>query len=99
MATANPDRVSLAKVRADVERARALEAKIGPLQAELKPLVERIKAAMGGATYGTLDRKTAVTWSTTTRRSVDTRTLRNEQPEIAEKYTHTVTVRSFRIEP
>jgi predicted phage-related endonuclease len=97
--TVSPDRVSLAKLRADVERARALEAKIGPLQAELKPLIDRIKAAMGSATFGTLDRKVAVTWSTTTRRSVDTKVLRQEQPEIAEKYTHTVTVRSFRIEP
>lgn len=97
--TVNPDRISLAKLRADVERARLLEAKIGPLQAELKPLVDRIKAAMGSATYGTLDRKTVVTWSTTTRRSVDTKLFRQEQPEMAEKYTHTVTVRSFRIEP
>jgi predicted phage-related endonuclease len=70
--------------------------KIKKLQAELSPIVAAVKKTMGEATFGTVGGKAVVEWSTSTRETIDTRTLREEQPAIAAKYTRTTPVRTFR---
>lgn len=95
----NPDRVSLARQKELIAEHRRLTAAIGPKRDRLKQIEAAIKTAMGDATYGTIGRDTVVTWSTATREGVDVKALRLEQPEIAQKFIRTTTVRSFKIEP
>lgn len=97
MAARNPDRVSLARLAADIETARKLEAKIKALQEQHSPIIAKIKAMMGDATFGTIGRAVVVEWSTSTRDTIDTKALRTEQPDVARKYTRTTTVRTFRL--
>ena len=95
----NPDRVSLARQKELIAEHRRLTALIGPKQDRIKQIEAEIKSTMGDATYGTIGRAVVVTWSTTSRERVDVKGLRTEQPEIAQKYIKTSTVRSFKIEP
>jgi len=95
-AAAPKDRVSLARLGADIDRARVLERKIAALQDELSPIVAKVKAVMGDAQTGTIGRAVVATWATTTRETLAAKDLKAEQPEIARKYTRTTTVRTFR---
>lgn len=96
MPRAPRDRVSLNAHAEKIATARKLEAQIAKLQAKLKPIIAEVKAAMGDATTGTVAGAPVVTWSTTTRQTLDTKSLKDEHPEIAQKYERTTVVRTFR---
>lgn len=97
--TPNPDRVSLARQRELIDEHRRLTAALAPQQDRIKQIEAEIKAKMGEALTGTINGKPVVEWTRTTRESVDIRTLRLEQPEIARKYLKTNTVRTFKVLP
>lgn len=69
-------------------------------QAELQKLRDQleaeIKATLGEARIGVVDGEKAVSWSTQTAHRIDTKRLRSEQPEIAEKFTYESTSRVLR---
>lgn len=94
-----PDRITLKALRADIDRARALAPQIAALEGELKAIKAKVKKTMedAGATEGFIGTQTVATISTTTRTNLDTKALKDEQPEMAQKYTRTIPVQSFRI--
>jgi putative phage-type endonuclease len=56
-----------------------------------------LRAALGNAEEGQIDGETVVTWRPHTRRDLDRKALREEQPVLADKYTVTKPVRPLRL--
>jgi predicted phage-related endonuclease len=50
-----------------------------------------------GATVGTLDGRPAVRWSAVTSRRIDTKALKEKDPELAERYTVETSSRRFTV--
>lgn len=90
-------------VELPMEAADAL-AELRQVRMRLKPLEERkayleniVKAALADASVGTVAGAVAVTWKPQTSRRVDSARLREELPEIAEKFTAESTYRVLRL--
>jgi putative phage-type endonuclease len=60
-------------------------------------LENELRAALGSAEEGEIDGETVVTWRPHTRRDLDRKALREEQPVLADKYTVTKPVRPLRL--
>lgn len=80
-------------VELDRDTADALT-ELRQLKLRMKPLDERraylenvVKKSLGDATTGTIAGAAAVTWKEQTSRRIDTKALREEMPEVAEKFT------------
>jgi putative phage-type endonuclease len=56
-----------------------------------------LRAALGNADEGQVDGQTVITWRPHTRRELDRKALREEQPQLADKYTVTRPVRPLRL--
>jgi putative phage-type endonuclease len=59
-------------------------------------LEQTIQQRMGSAEQAVVDGAVVATWKTGTRTAIDTKRLRVEAPEIAEKFSKTTTTRTFR---
>lgn len=76
----------------------AIRVKQAELAEHERTLVEKIKAELGSdGTVGTVAGQTRVTWREYPRTSIDTKALRADYPEIAEKCEKTTAVRRFQI--
>jgi len=95
--TTNPDRVSLARHRAAIERIRKIDELMAPLADERKALEASLKAAMGEATTGTIGKTVVARWEIGTRSSLDQKAFKAEMPDIHRKYLKTIPVRSFKL--
>jgi len=91
--------VSLARQRELIEEHRRITAAIGPQRDRLRQIEAEIKAKMGAAITGTINGRPVVEWSRTLRESVDVKTLRLENPEVARKYIKITPVRTFKVLP
>jgi predicted phage-related endonuclease len=70
-----------------LELHRMLKAQADAKAKELAEVDNQIRFLLGESEVGTVDGKTAVTWKTQTRKSLDTKRLKAEAPEVAEKFT------------
>lgn len=70
-----------------VARLREIHAEQAALKDERSRLENEVKAHLGAAEAGQIDGETAVTWRSQDNCRIDVTRLRDEQPEIAEKYT------------
>lgn len=95
--TPSPDRTSLARHRAKLERIRQIDALIAPLEDERKALRTDLINAMGDATTGTIGKTVVARWEIGTRQTLDQKALKAEQPEIHRKFLKTIPVRSFKL--
>ena len=88
----------LSDLRYEFDALARIRAQKADLEEHEKHLTDKIKAALGDlGTVGTVDGKVAVTWREHTRSSFDSRAFKADQPELADKYTKTSTVRQFKI--
>lgn len=67
------------------------------LEAEIDAAENAIKAFLGEATEGMYGERALVTWRPQTSSRIDTKALREAEPEIAEKFTTTTTSRVLRL--
>lgn len=88
----------LSDLRYEFEALARIRAQQAELDEHEKHLAEKIKAALGDlGTVGTVDGRVVVTWREHTRTSFDSRSFKADQPELADKYSKTTTVRQFKI--
>lgn len=75
------------------------EAKTREIEAgeQKRAIVEQIKKEMGQATIGTIGGRTRVTYREHTRTTIDSKALRADWPEIAEKCETVSTSRPFKV--
>jgi len=81
-----------ADVLAEYARAAAAEREAAERKAQAE---NRLKAWLGRAEVGLLSGAAVVTWRSYERQDVDTKRLRADMPDVAERYTRTTTVRRF----
>lgn len=74
-----------------------LKAEADELAEQIKTLEARIMATLGDAEVGTLGGEKAVTWKPQSRTTIDTKALKAELPEVAERFSKTSTTRVLRI--
>lgn len=74
-----------------------LKAEADELAEQIKTLEARIMATLGDAEIGMIAGEKAVTWKPQSRTTVDTKALKAEMPEVAEKFSKTSTTRVLRI--
>lgn len=87
----------LGPLRNEIARIREIRHMVHDMETESAELENMVRAALGAAEAGVIDGEEAVTWRPHTRRRVDTGRLRDEQPQLAEKYTASTTVRPLRV--
>jgi putative phage-type endonuclease len=67
------------------------------LKGQAAAVENQLRAALGSAEAGQVDGETVITWREHTRRELDRAALREDQPQLADKYTRTRTVRPLRL--
>lgn len=63
----------------------------------MESLEAEVKQALGNASAGTHIGAPVVTWKHSTRKTIDTKALETEMPEVAERYRRTTETRTFRL--
>ena len=76
---------------------RGLNERVARLDAERDALKGRLGRALGDATVGTYDGRQEVTWRTVKRRDLNVARLREDEPELAERYARETVYRSMRV--
>lgn len=101
LAAAYPEPEPSSVVELDDEGAQAvadlrmLKAKAKALGEEITTAENAVKALLGENEAGTVDGEPAVTWRAVESSRVDTKRLRADDPELADRYTTTTTTRRF----
>jgi predicted phage-related endonuclease len=92
--------VKLDALETEVAELRRIERQIKRLNDKRTPLIATVKERMGDATQGLIGGKVAVRWSTSARRTIDPKALREKYPDAAAACERVSTVRKFElIEP
>ncbi|MBR0148672.1 MAG: YqaJ viral recombinase family protein [Lachnospiraceae bacterium] len=81
-----------------LERRTEIDRLIKKLEAERSSIDQKVKLEMGDAAYG-ITEDYRVSWSNYEQSRLDTRKLKEEQPEIYETYCNTKTLRRFTVNP
>jgi putative phage-type endonuclease len=87
----------LGELRGHVRSLHEIRAAQRVLKRQAAQLENEVRAALGNADEGQVDGQTVITWRPHTRRDLDRKKLRDEQPVIADKYTVTRPVRPLRL--
>ena len=78
-----------------VDSPAAVKVREAELAEHKRAITEAIQATLGDATVGQVDGTTVVTWRENTVTRIDTKQLKADWPEIADKCTKTTTQRRF----
>jgi putative phage-type endonuclease len=89
--------VDLTEVAEQVNLWRQFDSAIKDMTKQRDSIAVVIQQALGDAEAGTVNGEPAVTWKTQTRRALDQSALREEMPEVADKFTKTTSTRFFRV--
>jgi predicted phage-related endonuclease len=89
--------VKLDALAADIEALRRLETQLKRLNDKKAPLVAAIKERMGDATQGLVGGVPVVRWSTTVRRTLDSKMIREKYPDVAAATEKLTEVRTFQL--
>lgn len=88
--------IDLADMATDWERLQALRISHAATAARIEALENAVKARMGSATEAFIGDRLIATWRPQERRTIDSKKLRAERPDIAGDYTKITTSRVFR---
>lgn len=92
----NDAAADLSSVRDILDLLELKRADMARLDVEMKELQQQVKAALGECSEGNAG-NWRVTWRNQESNRIDTKALRKDHPDIAQKYTKTSTTRVFRI--
>lgn len=87
----------VAGVRHQISRLREIARLTAAMKAEAAGLRAEVQAALGHAETGVINGEVACTWRQSSRRTLDQKRLREEQPALADTYTRSTPVRTFRL--
>lgn len=83
----------------DIAALRRIEIQKARLSAKATPIIAAIKERMGDASQGLVGGKPAVRWSTSVRKTLDPKIIREKYPDVAEVAERITEVRKFEILP
>lgn len=89
--------VKLDRLADQIAALRKLDAQKAKIDAKRAPLIAAVKEAMGEATQGLVGGVPVVRWSTTVRRSVSAKLVREKAPDIAALCEVLTEVRTFQL--
>lgn len=88
---------TIEEYRVAVEEVLRLTRKIRDDKQLLEQYKNALKLALGTGEIGTIENRPVISWKNSTREAIDTRALRRDAPGVAEQFTRTTSVRTFRV--